>query len=158
MTRLITDTAAMRGQVNGRELTLMFKFIFSKEKQAQEALLQYLDVLKAAHENFQKAMEVYIEKGLCEDFSYMLEQTHKWESRADDIRYAIENVMYEKALLPESRGDILGLLESIDELPGLFGADRGACPGNYDPRIHRYRCARLDIGGGHWRCVGGGNY
>jgi predicted phosphate transport protein (TIGR00153 family) len=28
--------------------------------------------------------------------------------------------MYEKALIPESRGDIMGLLESIDEIPRIF--------------------------------------
>jgi predicted phosphate transport protein (TIGR00153 family) len=28
--------------------------------------------------------------------------------------------MYGKALIPESRGDIMGLLEALDEIPGLF--------------------------------------
>jgi predicted phosphate transport protein (TIGR00153 family) len=42
------------------------------------------------------------------------------ESKADDIRYEIETMMYAKALIPESRGDILGLLEAIDQIPGLF--------------------------------------
>jgi hypothetical protein len=93
---------------------------FKKEQQVQEALDEYLEVLKSAHDNFRKAMQVYFEKGLCDDFNFAIEQTHKWESKADDIRYGVESLMYEKALIPESRGDVLGLLESIDELPGLF--------------------------------------
>ena len=42
---------------------------------------------------------------------------HKAESIADDIRRDIEVMMYSKALFPESRSDILNLLESIDRIP-----------------------------------------
>jgi predicted phosphate transport protein (TIGR00153 family) len=98
----------------------MFKMFFKKEQQVQEALDEYLEVLRSAQDNFEKAMQVYFDRGLCEDFNFAIEQTHKWESKADDIRYAVESLMYEKALIPESRGDMLGLLEAIDDLPGLF--------------------------------------
>jgi predicted phosphate transport protein (TIGR00153 family) len=65
-------------------------------------------------------MTIYFEKGFCEDFEFLIEQTHKLESKADDTRYEIETLMYAKALIPESRGDILGLLEAIDQIPGLL--------------------------------------
>ncbi len=71
-------------------------------------------------ENFQNAMNLYFKKDLCDEFGFLIEQAHKVESKADDIRNEIETLMYAKALIPESRGDILGLLESIDRIPGVF--------------------------------------
>jgi predicted phosphate transport protein (TIGR00153 family) len=47
----------------------------------------------------------------------MTERTHKAESKADDIREEINLLMYSKALIPESREDIMRLLETIDEIP-----------------------------------------
>ncbi|MCM8821006.1 MAG: DUF47 family protein, partial [Candidatus Omnitrophica bacterium] len=61
-------------------------------------------------------VEKYFETGLSREFKEMIETTHLSESMADDIRREIELEMYEKSLIPESRGDILGLLESTDEV------------------------------------------
>jgi hypothetical protein len=64
--------------------------------------------------------------GLCLDhntegtFTFLTEQTHKFESKADDIREEITTLMYGKALLPESRGDIMRLLEEVDVIPRVF--------------------------------------
>ncbi len=98
----------------------MFKFLFKKEQQIESLIYDYLDKLRMSQENFLNAMNIYFERGLCEDFEFLIGQTHKVESKADDIRYEIETMMYAKALIPESRGDILGLLEAIDQIPGLF--------------------------------------
>jgi predicted phosphate transport protein (TIGR00153 family) len=99
---------------------VMFKFLFKKEQQIESLIYDYLTNLRTAQENFVKAIDVYFEKGLCEDFDFLIEQTHKVESKADDIRHEIETMMYAKALIPESRGDILGLLEAVDQIPSLF--------------------------------------
>jgi predicted phosphate transport protein (TIGR00153 family) len=98
----------------------MFRFLFKKERQIEQLIYGYLDNLKMVQENFLKAVNIYFERGFCEDFEFLIEQTHKLESKADDTRYEIETLMYAKALIPESRGDILGLLEAIDQIPGLF--------------------------------------
>lgn len=98
----------------------MFEFLFKKEQQVESLIYDYLDNLKIAQENFVRAMNTYFEKGFCEDFDFLIEQTHKVESRADDIRNDIETMMYAKALIRESRGDILGLLEAMDQIPSLF--------------------------------------
>jgi predicted phosphate transport protein (TIGR00153 family) len=42
---------------------------------------------------------------------------HTAEGEADDIRREIEVSMYTRSLFPESRGDILGLLEAMDRVP-----------------------------------------
>jgi hypothetical protein len=44
-------------------------------------------------------------------------KVHKSESCADDIRREIEVLMYSKSIFPESRGDILILLETMDKVP-----------------------------------------
>ncbi len=98
----------------------MFKFLFRKEQKIESLIYDYLDRMRMAQENFLKAMNTYFEKSFCEDFEFLIEQTHKVESRADDIRNEIETMMYAKALIPESRGDILGLLEAIDQIPSVF--------------------------------------
>jgi predicted phosphate transport protein (TIGR00153 family) len=98
----------------------MFEFLFRKEKQVEQLIYRYLENLKLAQGNFKNATNMYFEKGLSEDLDFLIEQTHKVESKADDIRHEIETLMYTKALIPESRGDILGLLEAIDRIPSLF--------------------------------------
>jgi hypothetical protein len=71
-------------------------------------------------------MRFYEALGLCLDhntegtFTFLTEQTHKFESKADDIREEITTLMYGKALLPESRGDIMKLLEEVDVIPRVF--------------------------------------
>ena len=98
----------------------MLPFLFRKERQVEQFLFSYIDQLGEARERFARAMEAYFAGGRGEDFRVLMAETHKAESRADDLRYAVEALMYEKALLPESRGDILGLLEAVDQIPGIF--------------------------------------
>jgi predicted phosphate transport protein (TIGR00153 family) len=100
----------------------MLKFLFKKEQQVQELIFKYLDNFKMTQEHFEKAVNCYLEFGLGENYDFLITQTHKFESRADDIRHEIIEMMYSKVLIPESRGDILRLLESIDLIPNHFEA------------------------------------
>lgn len=45
------------------------------------------------------------------------ESVHLAEGQADDIRRELEHLMYSRAVFPESRGDILGLIETLDRVP-----------------------------------------
>ena len=98
----------------------MFKFLFKREQQVQGLIFKYLDNLKMTQEHFEKAMDCYFDFGLGENCDFLITQTHKFESRADDTRHEIIEMMYSKVLIPESRGDILRLLESIDLIPNHF--------------------------------------
>ena len=100
----------------------MFKFLFKKERQVQELIFQYLDNLKKTQEHFEKAMDCYFDYGLGENCDFLIAQTHKFESRADDLRNDIIEMMYSKVLIPESRGDIFRLLESLDLILNHFEA------------------------------------
>lgn len=77
---------------------------------------QYMDVWIGCIRCFRDAWDIYLSDGLGEEYFFRVDATHKEESRADDIRRTIEHELYAKALLPESRGDILGILETVDNL------------------------------------------
>ncbi|MDZ7697996.1 MAG: DUF47 family protein [Deltaproteobacteria bacterium] len=93
---------------------------FKKQHQVESLIYDYLENLKMSKEHFYKALNVCFEQGICGEFDFQIDRTHKFESKADDVREDIKTLMYEKALLPESRGDIMGLLEAMDQVPRLF--------------------------------------
>jgi hypothetical protein len=70
--------------------------------------------------HFVKAMNICLKEGASDDFCFLMDQTHKFESRADDLRDEINELMYSRALIPESREDIMALLERVDEIPRSF--------------------------------------
>ncbi|MBW2608950.1 MAG: DUF47 family protein [Deltaproteobacteria bacterium] len=98
----------------------MLKIFFKKQQQIESLIYKYLEIIKTTERHFSEALNTCIDNGLCDHFHFLVEQTHKFESRADDVREEIKTLMYGKALIPESRGDIMGLLESIDEIPRIF--------------------------------------
>ena len=99
----------------------MFKFLFKKQHKLENLIFEYLDTLQNSRNSFDDAMRSCVLNGvMCADFDFHIQQTHKYESRADDIREEIVGLMYGKALIPESRGDILGLLATLDLIPESF--------------------------------------
>lgn len=96
----------------------MLKNIFKKEHKVHVLLMKYLEDIKMAQENFRLALDtcLTVDKA-CGDFSFLSDETHRFESQADDVREEIKTLMYDKVLLPESRGDIMTLLDSIDHIP-----------------------------------------
>ena len=98
----------------------MLRIFFKKQLKIESLIYSYLTNLKMTQQRFGEALNTCLEDGACEHFDFLTEQTHKFESKADDIREEINALMYGKALIPESRGDIMGLLEAIDQIPRLF--------------------------------------
>ncbi|MFH1132221.1 MAG: DUF47 family protein [Pseudomonadota bacterium] len=87
-----------------------------KQRHVQKMVSQYMDVWISCMRAFREAWDVFFVEGASEEFLYRVNATHKEESRADDTRRKIELELYSKALLPESRGDILRVLETVDSL------------------------------------------
>jgi predicted phosphate transport protein (TIGR00153 family) len=99
----------------------VFKFLFKKEHQVERLIYAYLDNIKLSQASFDNALkECFLHGERCENFEFFLQQTHKYESKADDVRQEINDLMYGKALIPDSRGDIMGLLAALDVIPHLF--------------------------------------
>jgi predicted phosphate transport protein (TIGR00153 family) len=87
-----------------------------RERKVQKLVGRYMDVWLGCIRAFRDAWEIYLSEGITEEYLYRVDATHKEESRADDMRRQIEHELYSKALIPESRGDILGTLETVDRL------------------------------------------
>lgn len=98
----------------------MFKFLFKKEHRVESLIYDYLDALQSSQGSFSRALDSCLTNPYCENFVFLIKQTHKYESKADDIREEIKALMYGKALIPDARGDIMGLLESLDTIPRTF--------------------------------------
>ena len=98
----------------------MLTFLFKKERQLEALIYQYLENLSLIQQHFTRAMNICLKEGISDDFSFCMDQTHKFESRADDIRDETNELMYSRALIPESREDIMALLERVDEIPRSF--------------------------------------
>lgn len=98
----------------------MFSFLFKKESQLNNLISSYLENLVKTQEHFVKAMDACLDGGICDKFAFLIEQTHKFESKADDIRDEINYLMYSRALIPESREDVMNLIEQVEVVPRIF--------------------------------------
>ena len=98
----------------------MFSFLFKKENQLNNLISNYLENLVKTQEHFVKAMDTCLDEGMCGEFAFLIEQTHKFESKADDIRDEINYLMYSRALIPESREDVMNLIEQVEVIPRIF--------------------------------------
>jgi predicted phosphate transport protein (TIGR00153 family) len=90
-----------------------------REKEVRQKIDEYFKAVDEAMAAFDQAMRIYLEKGAGEEFRAHDKLTHKAESRADDLRWDIEVSLYSRAILPESRDDLLSLLENFDHVPNL---------------------------------------
>jgi len=80
---------------------------------------EFLNQISEAGLIFESGTEAYL-AGDAEGLKAKLDDiTHK-EHRGDELRRTIETALYTKTLIPESRGDVLELLESMDYLLGGF--------------------------------------
>jgi len=92
-------------------------FFTSKQKKIHDQMTQYRETVLQCMDAFADTLNRYCENPDRAVTRSDFNEVHKAESRADDIRREIEDIMYNKALFPESRGDILGLLETMDKVP-----------------------------------------
>jgi predicted phosphate transport protein (TIGR00153 family) len=64
---------------------------------------------------YEEATRFYL-KGDLENFLKITGKVREKESKADELRRSVEDSLYRKSLLPEFRGDVLQLLERLDDL------------------------------------------
>lgn len=89
----------------------------SRQKKTEAQLAEYRNTISLCMDKFQATLKRYCKNADPAQLQIDYNELHRHESVADDIRREIEVVMYSKALFPESRGDILGLLEAMDRIP-----------------------------------------
>lgn len=82
----------------------------------EERLDCYFEECDRCFQMFEKAIATLLEAGNGPAFESAVDRAHESESGADDLRREIELTLYGRALLPESRDDLLDLLENFDAL------------------------------------------
>ena len=99
----------------------MLRFLFKKQRKVESLIGEYVHSVEVAQDMFLRSMETYLQAGECSPtFEVLVEETHKAESRSDDVLEKIVKLLFQKALVPDLRGDILNLLETADEIPDQF--------------------------------------
>jgi predicted phosphate transport protein (TIGR00153 family) len=83
----------------------------SKVLQAQ--IDDFLDTISRASLVFRNGLKAYLD-GEIGNFEGMIGEMSRMENRADELRRSIETQLYMHSLIPEIRGDVLGLLENMD--------------------------------------------
>ncbi|MCP4582668.1 MAG: DUF47 family protein [candidate division Zixibacteria bacterium] len=89
--------------------------LFKQTKMLENQIDEFLDAVSRGGIVFELGMSDYL-AGNMEDFQKRLKEIGKLENIADDIRREVENQLYTHSLIPEHRGDVLGLLETMDDV------------------------------------------
>ena len=94
--------------------------IFRRTRVLEGEIDEFMDNLSQSALAFKRAVKIFLDDGRSPEFEEKLSQVNKLESRTDDLRRGIERQLYAQTLIPESRGDVLGLLENLDSVLNLF--------------------------------------
>jgi len=89
--------------------------IFSKTKELEAQIDAFCDTVDQGAMAFGLGIKFYI-SGDRQAFDDKLRQVNDLESRGDDLRRSIERRLYSQTLIPDARGDVLGLLENMDQI------------------------------------------
>ncbi|MFQ6006128.1 MAG: DUF47 domain-containing protein [Woeseia sp.] len=97
-------------------MKLFSKGALGREKQIQEKFDLYLDGLGEIGNRLREAIASYLDQDE-RLFADRLEQIDAQEHQLDEIRRDIEMQIYGRRLLPDTRDDVLRLLERLDNIP-----------------------------------------
>ncbi len=90
--------------------------LFGRTKELEGQIDEFLDIVTQTGLIFSRAVDIYLDKGACQDFDELLGKASEIETRADTLRRDIENKLYVQTLIPDLRGDVLKLLENVDNI------------------------------------------
>ena len=94
---------------------VFMKFLFKNSESLIGNIDDYLDTVSEGMLVFHQGVKDYLD-GNDEEFIKRIGQIGQLENAADDLRRDIENRLYRHSLIPEHRGDVLGLLENMDHI------------------------------------------
>lgn len=89
--------------------------LFKKIKNLETQIDNYLDLVVKGGFLFKQGVKYFLEEQT-DEFENRLENINITESDADHLRREIETKLYIETLIPDSRGDVLGLLEACDKV------------------------------------------
>jgi len=89
--------------------------LFKSSKVLETKIDGFLDTVAEAGLVFRTGVTAYLEDN-GDDFEAAIVKIDKLESRADKLSREVEADLYRFSLIPEHRGDVLGLLENTDNI------------------------------------------
>ena len=89
----------------------------SHEKELMVSINLFLDNILKINNLFKSLLQNYFQKKL-KDVQSVTNQISDLESECDALRRDVERRIYSETLIPEIRGDVLGMLENLDKIPG----------------------------------------
>ena len=89
---------------------------FKKTHEIDTKITEFLNNISEAGLLYVRAINVYLEKGISEEFQKKRQEVSALEARNDQLRRDVESQLYEHTLVPDSRADVLKLLEGVDRV------------------------------------------
>ena len=96
----------------------MFDYLMKQTKIIESEIDHFLENITNSGLVFKEAVKDYLDA----DFEALVKRRKKIskiESQTDEVRKKIKYKLYKEMLIPESRGDVLGLLENMDDLADI---------------------------------------
>jgi|TARA_B110000240_G_scaffold111421_1_gene125160 predicted phosphate transport protein (TIGR00153 family) len=94
--------------------------LFGDTKKLEKEIDDFVDILSEVGLVFKSIIPTYLNYSANEKFEEMVDRVKEMESKADKITKEVEHTLYEETLIPDSRSDVLRLLEHLDEVIGLY--------------------------------------
>lgn len=92
--------------------------LFGRSKELQTEITEYLDLVNRGALTFKRDLKRYIKKDF-EIFEDSLDDIKTIENNADEHQKDIKYKLYKYMLIPESRADVLSIIEEIDTITDL---------------------------------------
>jgi predicted phosphate transport protein (TIGR00153 family) len=81
---------------------------------------EFLDIVSEAGIVFEQGITLFMDHSSADVVLQKVDQLQELENRGDQLRIGIETDLYTNMLIPESRGDVLHLLDALDDLTDGF--------------------------------------
>ena len=89
--------------------------IFKRAKGIESNIEKFLKNIEFSASEFELGLKEYFE-GRTDHFGKRCKEIQKLESDSDSLRSDIKHTLYSDLLIPDSRGDVLGLIENLDNV------------------------------------------
>lgn len=89
--------------------------LFRKTDELIHKIDQFIGMVREASLHFQKALFLLLDKNM-DEFEIAYNTIVKIENEADVLKKDIEGKLYSQMLIPELRGDVLNIIETLDKI------------------------------------------
>ena len=125
--------------------------LFKKEKEVVELAMEYLATVVDCVNQSKEAVIASLH-GDRETLARLHPHVSELESKADEVRRSVEDKLFSGAYLPLMRGDIYGVLESLDAIPNaaesccrFFFGEKPEIPAGLKEQFLRVTAESFDI-------------